>query len=840
MNYYNQSVKATLLKLKTSPDGLNYNQLPSRVKKYGKNVIKVQSKSLLQQIVEPFADIFMIVLIIASLISWHQNQLIDAWVIIVIIAINVGIHYLQAFSTQRILRSLNKQASQAVIVKRQGQLAKIDSEDLTVGDVFYLTEGDKVPADGRIIEAEGARLDESMLTGESLPISKNSSKITSPKAVYEQRNMVFAGSFVVAGNLTVVTTATGMNSEFGKIANFSKRAGSLSPIQSKINKLITQIIIATTVVMLGILLVLLARGGDFETSLGFILATTVSVIPESLPVAITIILALSMKRMAGKKSLVRNLHAIEAIGVVNIISTDKTGTLTKNQLSIVKSWTLTNQTDFEQALIGTMIGGREGNFADPLDKALYNFSIKQKINLPDYRLIRYLPFEQNLAMSGAHYQDNQQEIVFIKGAPEKVIALSKLSAAAKRQVEQALNQMIDDGGGRIIAIAKFKPQRTFTGLGSLNQPLEFMGLIELADQIRPEAKAAVREAQSAGIKVVMITGDHVKTALAIAKQVGIASQANQVLDVSTINDVESAEFKDQVLACSVFARVTPEVKFKILEILKQSNITAMTGDGVNDVPALIESHTGIAMGSGSSIAKDASDIIILDDNFKSIVTAVKEGRTTVHNIRRLLFYLLSTNLGELLTFIIAVAFGMPLPLAAIQILWINLFTDTVFVIPLGLQPAQDNIMKAKPKSPDAPLLNRFYLIRIALVSGLMAVLATAIYRHFAAQGALYAQTMTFTALVVSQWANAFNATSFSLSLFDKAKKPNRLMWLALICSIIIQLIVIYTPLNQFLKLTSVAVGDLITVAALSALALLTSVELHKIINRVLYFQPFYK
>ena len=266
----------------------------------------------------------------------------------------------------------------------------------------------------------------------------------------------------------------------------------------------------------------------------------------------------------------------------------------------------------------------------------------------------------------------------------------------------------------------------------------------------------------------------------------------------------------------------------------------MTGDGVNDTPALVESNTGIAMGSGSSIAKDASDIIILDDNFKTIVTAVKEGRTTVHNIRRILFYLFSTNLGELLTFMTALLLRMPLPLAAVQILWVNLMTDTTFVIPLGLQPAQDNIMKAKPKSPDAPLLNNSYLLRIALVSIAMTVLTISIYRLFEPQGVAYARTMAFTALVVSQWANAYNATSFSLSVFDPAKKRNRLMNSILIASIIAHLVVIFAPINTILQLTAVSLIDLGLVAIISTATIVVLVEVHKLINRFLYFQPFYK
>lgn len=839
MNYYNESVKASLLKLKTSTNGLTTAQVNANQRKHGKNAIKLETKSFWQKLIEPFADVFMVILLIAAGISWHQGHIFDTLVIGIVVIINAGIFYLQSHSTEKILRSLNKQASQPVVVKRNGGLIKIDSEELTVGDILYLSEGDKVPADGRIIEAERARVDESMLTGESLPISKNNLKIAGHKKVYEQKNIIFSGSFVVTGNITAVITAIGMNTEFGKIASFSKPTTTISPIQTKINKLVTQIIVVVAIVMIGILAFFIYTGTSLEESLTFVLATTVSVIPEGLPVAITIILALSMKRMASEKALVRNLRSIESIGLVNVIATDKTGTLTKNQLSIVNTWSLKKfSKPFLTAVWGSMVVSETNHFPDPLDKAIYEFSRKNKLADDTLKLVRTMPFDQALTLSGAIYQSDKTTEIFIKGSPEKIMAMSNLRPDQIATINQALSDMILNGS-RIIAIAKCSSKTPIHDLEQVEE-LEFLGLIELADPLRPEAKSAVRQAQQAGIKVVMITGDHAKTAYNIGRQLGITTRESDVLDMSQIYDYDAIDFEEKVLSCSVFARVTPEAKFKLLQALKKSNITAMTGDGVNDTPALVESNTGIAMGSGSSIAKDASDIIILDDNFKTIVTAVKEGRTTVHNIRRILFYLFSTNLGELLTFMTALLLRMPLPLAAVQILWVNLMTDTTFVIPLGLQPAQDNIMKAKPKSPDAPLLNRSYLLRIALVSIAMTVLTISIYRLFEPQGVAYARTMAFTALVVSQWANAYNATSFSLSVFDPAKKRNRLMNNILLISIIAHLVVIFTPINTILQLTAVSLIDLGLVAIISTATIVVLVEVHKLINRFLYFQPFYK
>ncbi|MDO4870740.1 MAG: cation-transporting P-type ATPase [Candidatus Saccharibacteria bacterium] len=840
MNYYNKSTSALLKLFQSSMDGLTDSQVSLNSQKFGKNIIVLRSKPLWRRIIEPFADVFMLILLIAALISWHQNHVIDAWVILAVILINAIISYVQDYSTARILRSLNQQANQLVKVKRDSQIIELSSENLVVGDIIYLAEGDKVPADARIIQSDNARLDESMLTGESLPISKHSQIIDGKLAVYDQKNMVFAGSFVVAGNLSAIVTSTGMNTEFGKIASFAENVITLSPVQIKINELVTKIIFVVSAIMVVVFIILLFNGLDPEEAITFVLATTVSVIPEGLPIAITIILALSMRRMAKENALVRNLRSIESIGLVNIIATDKTGTLTHNKLSIINTWTIKKtQSDFFAAILGSMAVIDSTNISDPLDRAIVFFAKKKKLNYHNGQLVKIFPFDQTLVLSGAIYQKNNQFEIFIKGSPEKILSLAKISSNELELANVTLMKMIDNGG-RVIAIAKAITKKPIKSLEELPKNVDFMGLIELSDPLRKEAKAAVKQAQNAGIKVVMITGDHYKTAFNIGKQLDIIHDESEVLDMSRVLDMPEQELSDRVNICSVFARVTPESKFHILQILKQNNILAMTGDGVNDTPALIEANTGIAMGSGSSIAKDASDIIILDDNFSTIVTAVKEGRTTVHNIRRVLFYLLSTNIGELLTFLAALLLRLPLPLAAVQILWVNLMTDTAFVIPLGMQPAQDNIMKSKPKSPDAPLLNRSYIVRIVLISAMMAILALTTYQLFASKGKAYAQTMTFTMLIICQWANAFNATSFSLSLLDRARKINYSMLIVLAISIILQLAVIYSPLNTLFNLTAVSINDLLIVSFMGSAVTITTVEIHKIINRWIYFQPFYK
>ncbi len=830
MKFYQKTVSQTLLELKSKFTGLNDNQVRRSRQKHGANIIKVKNKSFWRKLIEPFLDVFILVLIIAGFISVHQGHEIDALVIFVVVIVNAVISYIQTYSTERILRQLNKTDQQMVGIKRNNKVVNLSIDKLVVGDIIILAEGDKVPADARIIECNNLKVDESMLTGESLPIDKQTAKIATKKPIYERNNMIYGGSFVISGNLEAVVTKVGMATEFGKIANFGQIVTSLSPIQKKINKLITRIIVSVLVAMVGLFIIMISRGNDFESSLNFILATTVSVVPEGLSIAITIVLAIAMKRMAKNSSLVRNLRSIETIGVINLIATDKTGTLTYNKLSVKQAWTLKSKTNLKQIIKATIIANGKDNYSDPLDQALANYTADQK-GLK--KLVKILPFNQELALSGAVWSDGKKQTLFLKGSPEKIINYSKLSKPELKKISSELNKIVE-AGNRAIGLAKLELKKDFSDWDNLEiASLEFCGLIGLADTVRRQAKTAVKQAQKAGVKVVMITGDHYKTAHTIGKQLNIASSIDQVFDLSLADKMSESDFENKVLSSTVFARVTPELKFKILKTLQKQNIVAMTGDGVNDTPAIIKSDIGIAMGSGSSIAKNASDIVLLDDNFASIVGAMREGRTSVHNIRRMLYYMLSTNIGELLTFVGAIVFNLPLPLAAIQILWINLLTDTTFVIPLGLEPTHKDIMNKKPEPINAPLLKKSYIFRMILVALTIAAMTLLTYQFYAEKGVIYAQTMAFIMLGVTQWANAFNARSFTKSIF-RAAKINKMLWLSLIITIILQIIIIFSPINHYLKLAQVGLADFMIVSLIGSAVVIAISEMHKLIGYIIY------
>ena len=825
------TVEAALNQLDSSDSGLSVKEADLRLKRDGKNIVKVKGDSLLKKILEPFLDVFTLILVVAAAISlWHGDTL-DAIIIFVIIAISAIIFYVQRFSTDRVLKSLSKQNPQTVSVLRGGKVIKIDTTNLVRGDVVILNEGDKVPADIRVVKAASAQVNESQITGESLPVAKQASPIKTDKEIYDLTNMLFQGSFMISGTITGVVTSTGNQTEFGKLAELSKKAEPQSTIQKKINSLITKIIAVVFAISLVAFGLALLKGMEFVEAIRFVMALAVSAVPESLPIAIAVILVLGMRRMARRKAVVSQMRAIETIGSITTIATDKTGTLTKNKLSVNTTWSPESETELNK-IIACSINQETSSSFDPLDIALSEYSRKQKVSshgTPAYNL----PFDQSMAMSATAWHFGSQYQLYIKGAPESVIKISDLDASSRKNIEAKLKTLTSKGY-RVIALATAKVDKKVTKLSQLkNLPVEFAGLVAISDTLRAESKASISLALKAGIGVKMITGDHFETAYQIGKELNMVSRRSEVFDCRSMNKLSDAELEKIVNKTKIFSRVIPEQKYRLLTILKKQHITAMTGDGVNDVPALANAHVGIAMGSGSQIAKDAGDIILLDDNFKTIIDAVKEGRTVIANIRRMLFYLLSTNAGELLTILGALIFGSKIPLAPVQILWINLVTDTSMVIPLGLEPPEKDIMDQPPKKPNAPILPKFMIARIVLMAMTMALLSLAIYYFFeVVNGHLYAQTMVFTALVVSQWANAFNARSETESILTRIKILNPSFYVGLGISVAVQLTAIFSPLGGVLHLVSVNLWQLIVVSLIAFVVPIIVCEAHKSYCRI--------
>ncbi len=833
MSYSTKSIRDTLHELDTSRDGLSNSVVRERIATYGPNSIRLPNEPLWRRILAPFLDVFVGVLLVAAAISIWHNAMIDAIIVLVIVIINAVIYYVQRYTTDRVLAALQRSDPTKVDVFRDGRLTAISAEQLVPGDIIVMSEGQKIPADGRIIEAESLRINESQFTGESEPIAKQVAPLTREKEIYEQSSMVFQGTFVVGGTATVAITATGNATEFGRLAHLSAAdRDERSPVQQKIDVLIRRIILSVALISTVAFGLSLYRGMEAFESLRFVIALAVSAVPESLAIAISVVLVLNMRVMARRRALVRSMRAAETIGTITTIATDKTGTLTRNILSVreISPGPDASAQQLQHAIACSANPARQQNY-DPLDIAFRNY---EPLPAKTHGATKFYPFDTSLAMSGAVWHHGKEYVIYLKGAPEHILARSDLTSHEHEQLLHTVRRMAGEGL-RVIAVAHTTHSQAPETLKDLSStpPMVFDGLVGIADTLRPEAAHAIRTALNAGITVRMITGDHLETAYHIGRELGIVSRREDVFDCSVMSALSDEELDQIVEHCLVFSRVKPEHKHRLLTVLRKHNITAMTGDGVNDVPALTHAHVGIAMGSGTMIAKDASDIILLNDNFKTIIDAVRQGRTTYVNIRRMVIYLIATNLGEVLVSIAALLVGVPIPLVAIQILWINLVTDTALVIPLGLEPGDTRAMKYPPRDPAAPLVTRYYASRVIAVAVAIAAITFTTYLLFLPHyDVAYARTMAFTVLVATQWASALSLRSDLEPLVVRLKRWNPTFYLGLVITALLQLAAFTTPLSSYLHLAPVAIGDIFIASLIGFIATILIIELHKYIGRV--------
>jgi P-type Ca2+ transporter type 2C len=829
--YYNQSSKGVLADLSSSPAGLTSDEVLRRLKHYGRNELKMDKKPIWKRLLEPFTSVFVVVLLFALVISLVTDHRLDAVIIGVIVTVNALIYYFQQASVERALNALRKHDKSTIAVKRDGKVSQVASENIVPGDIIMLYEGVKVPGDGRLLEAEQLSIDESVLTGESLPVHKTNEILHGDKAVYEQSNSAFKGTFVYSGTGELLITHTGNHTMLGKITRLASRGDfDKSPIEKKIDRLVKQLI--SIILLIGgfFFAISLLRGLGIEEGLRYTLAIIVSAVPEGLPVALTVVLFLSAKRMAKSKALVKKISSMETLGAVTLIATDKTGTLTKNKLSVAATvHPHEKESYFLQAVAGS-INGNASHHGDVLDEVLEKELATGK-HKPEGKRIKEYPFNQELRASGSLYKHGETYTLYFKGAPEVILAYSK-DKRAKKELHDSMHEFAAQGY-RNIAFA----HQTFSAIPTkltakmLNECV-LDGLVGLADSLRRGIPTAIKEAHAAGINVVMLTGDHRVTAAHIAAQANLITDPSQVAPENTLSDSELSHIRKLLKqGTRVFARVLPEHKYKFLQAVKDKEVTAMTGDGINDIPALVEADVGLAMGSGTDATKESSDLVLLNDNFSTIITAIKMGRTVIANIRKMLYYLLSTNLGGGLTMVTAVIAGMPLPLTAVQILWINLVTDGVAVLPLGLSPSEEQQMKHPPRKPSDPILNFELLSRMVVIGIVMAGTTLWLFLTYldSTGSYVYANTMAFMGLVACQWANALNANfefrSWSRIIF----KPNLLLLGGITLAILLQIVVMFGPLQSTFSITTITASDML-IALIPAALILTAGDMHKAVT----------
>lgn len=865
---YNQQVSQVVDTLRANLEqGLTSTEAERRLQADGPNaLVTKEGISPLKRFLKQFEDFMIWILIGAAVISFFTHEVADGFIILAIVLLNGILGFIQENNAEKSMQALkNMQVPEAQIM-RDGKVIKLPSPQIVTGDIVMLNAGDVVPADGRLFETAALRIEESQLTGESLPVDKHSDVLQSDDlSLGDRHNMAYSTSRVSAGRGKMIVTATGMNTEIGKIAGMlDNEENEKTPLQIKLAELGKMLGIGAVIICLLIFAIGWWQGRDFFEMMMISISLAVAAIPEGLPAIVTIVLAMGVKKMIDANAIVRKLPAVETLGSASVICSDKTGTLTQNKMTVVEIYTDKNRklddidslTDTEQHLIKTavycndgavnVVDGVEKHIGDPTETALIAMGMHYDITQESLagKRVGEVPFDSDRKLMTTIVKESDSLTAYVKGAPDQLLARcthcydgNQIVALDDAMRATILKEISSQSGQalRVLAYATKVLQQMPENIDSdtVENDLTFIGLTGMIDPPREEVKDAVKTAHRAGVRAIMITGDYKDTAVAIATQLGILGQGDQALSGSELDAMSDEAFNQVVDTVSVYARVSPEHKVRIVKALKaKGKIVAMTGDGVNDAPALKGADIGCAMGiTGTDVSKEASDLILTDDNFTTIVAAIKEGRNIYDNIKKAINFLLSSNTGEIVTLLFAIILNLPMPLLAIHILWINLVTDSFPALALGVEPAESDIMDRKPRNPKTSILGEGMLAEI-LFQGLMIGLISLAAFAIGLQDDIGAgRTMTFITLSLAQLVHSYNVRSRHHSLFKMGVFSNKRLNQGVLVSLTAMLVVYFVPFLRGVFKLKLLTAQEWGIAVLLGLIPLVVMEIVKMVKR---------
>jgi len=824
--------------------GLNEQQVKQRMEKYGPNILdSTEQVSPLKILLHNMNNIIVYLLMAASLVAFMMGDPVEGVAVIVAILIAVLSGFVSEFKAQKSVESLQKMTKTIAKVKRNGKIQEIPSSEIVVGDLLFIEEGDSITADARLIDIKNFAAIESSLTGESEAVDKvHDTTFEKDMPLGDRKNMVYSGTAATRGNAYAIVTSTGMDTEIGKISELLKSGKKeQTPLEKQLDKLGKTLILFSGVVAFLVTLLGIISGQDLYTiiKIGIILA--IAAVPEALPAVSTITLAIGMKTMASLNALVKSLPAVETLGSTTVICTDKTGTLTENQMTVKEIYLASgeqydvegtgyepkgailenkNNVDLDKnnqlknfikaaVLSSNATLSEEDNqykiIGDPTEGGLIvlgkKVSIERNIiEKEGYKRIGEIPFNsKEKFMATAYADENKEKRIFIKGAPDVLIEMAGSNQTLLNNMAKT-NEKLAAKGMRILAIGEIVDYKGDGSEASMRKAIakgiNFLGITGILDPPREDVKQAIKEAQEAGIRVIMITGDHPKTASVIASEIEMLNH-EKVITGREMDQMTDLELAEKILHTSVFARVSPENKLQIIRALNiDKEVTAMTGDGVNDAPALNGADIGIAMGiRGTEVAKDASDMILTDDRFSTIVDAVKEGRAIFDNIEKFVYFLFSCNVVEILAVFITIILRLPMPILALQILWLNLVVDVLPAMSLAWEPAEADIMKRKPRNPEAAIVNKAFLVKVLSNGALIGLGAIGVFLYGLNQGYSIeiVRTMSFSTMAFGQLFHIFNVRDKDSFGLGKSIIANPYLIGALVTSFVLQLIVVYLP-----------------------------------------------
>lgn len=871
--------------------GLCEEEVNSRLKHYGTNSLpEAKRRSVLSIFLHQFLSPLIYLLLVAAGMALFIGEAKDAIVIIIVVVLNAVIGAIQEGRAEQSIAALSRLTKHKCRTLRDGKEFIIEAKFLVPGDIILLEAGDAVPADSRIFNSSALTVSEAALTGESLPTEKSERLLVSKTGLADRKNMLFAGTHIASGRSKALVVATGLNNEIGKISSMtSETERSKTKLELRVEDFGKKLIVVAIVVFILVLTMGLLRDISFSTIFMIAISQMVSLVPEGLPVAITIALAVGVRRMANKKTIVRRLSAVESLGSTTVICTDKTGTLTKNEMTVTEIYfpgskrgisvsgvgyatkgefkekenkilpleSATMNKFFEASILCNDSQIKENANADqwsvlgdPTEGALLIMAAKAGLSIDEIRKKKprtnEIPFDSTSQLMATQYDESGRSLIYIKGSPEAVFKKcrfidheGKIIPMIKEEIDETrdiTNKMADDSL-RVLAIAylyetKINPT---DGFNSIPDELVLLGLLGEYDPPRLEVADSIAECLRAGIKPVMVTGDHKATGVSIAKSLGMMDSESGALGGEELEDLTDEELAEKLSHISVFARVHPAQKLRIVKAYqRRGDVVAMTGDGVNDAPALVKANVGVAMGiTGTEVAKDAAKIIITDDNFSTIISAISEGRLVYQNIQKLILFLFVTSIDEVVVLLLALALGYPPPLAAVQILWINIVSEGVLTINLIMEPLEGDEMERQPIPSSQPLVDQSMLRRMPLMT-LASIISTFgwfTYRAAVGVEADLVQSETFTVLVVCQWFNVLNCRSSVNSVFkgDLLRNP----WLigGLLLGVILQLLVIYwPPLSDFFHTRTIDYEQLVWIFIVASLVLWVE-EIRKLMAR---------